>query len=172
MSNLRSLLDLMKESNQLKELKEIESHLENVTENLETVLSELITTLKIQNSDQFQPEPVNIEQSFDNVLRLLNGEIKSKQAEVQSNFSGANTVYFSKDFLETIFLHLLSNSLRYANPDRKLRISVESFPIGAQTTISFSDNGIGIDLERTETKFFSLGRLFIVISVGKGWGYF
>ncbi|MCG6140483.1 PAS domain-containing sensor histidine kinase [Leptospira mtsangambouensis] len=171
-SNLRSLLDLMKESNQLKEVKEIESHLENVTENLETVLSELITTLKIQNSDQFQPEPVNIQLSFDNVLRLLNGEIKSKQAEVQSNFSAANTVYFSKDFLETIFLHLLGNSLRYADPNRKLRISVESFPIGTQTAISFSDNGIGIDLERYGDQIFQLRKTFHRHISGKGLGLF
>ncbi|TGL15595.1 PAS domain-containing sensor histidine kinase [Leptospira meyeri] len=171
-SNLRSLLDLMKETDQLKEVKEIESHLENVTGTLETVLSELITTLKIQNSDQFRPEPVNIDQSFANVIRLMNGEISSKQAEIQSNFSGGNTVYFSKEFLETIFLHLLSNSLRYADPNRRLRISVESFQIGSQTTISFSDNGIGIDLERYGDQIFQLRKTFHRHISGKGLGLF
>ncbi|TGL45464.1 PAS domain S-box protein [Leptospira meyeri] len=171
-SNLRSLLDLMKETDQLKDVKEIESHLENVTGTLETVLSELITTLKIQNSDQFKPEPVNIDQSFTNVIRLMNGEISSKQAEIQSNFSGGNTVYFSKEFLETIFLHLLSNSLRYADPNRRLRISVESFQIGSQTTISFSDNGIGIDLERYGDQIFQLRKTFHRHISGKGLGLF
>ncbi|PJZ83078.1 histidine kinase [Leptospira harrisiae] len=171
-SNLRSLLDLMKETNQLKEIKEIESHLENVTESIETVFSELISSLKIQKTNQYQPETVNINESFSKVIQLMDGEIKSKQAEIQANFSGANTVYFSKDFLETIFLHLLSNSLRYADPNRKLRISVESFQIGSQTTISFSDNGLGIDLERYGNQIFQLRKTFHRHISGKGLGLF
>ncbi|EOQ96482.1 PAS domain S-box protein [Leptospira wolbachii serovar Codice str. CDC] len=171
-SNLRSLLDLMKETNNLEEIRELENHLEDVTETLETVLSELITTLRIQNPDTYKPEPVHISQSFSNVIQLMEGELKNKQVEIQSDFSGAETVYFSKEFLETIFLHLLSNSIRYSHPDRKLRISVESFQIGSQTAISFSDNGTGIDLERYGDQIFQLRKTFHRHISGKGLGLF
>lgn len=171
-SNLRSLLDLMKETNDLKEIREIEDHLEVVTETLETVLSELISTLKIQNSDHYKPERVAIDQSFSNVIHLMEGELAEKQVEIQSDFSGGETIFFSKEFLETIFLNLLNNSLRYAQPGRNLRISVESFQIGAQTTISFSDNGSGIDLERYGDQIFQLRKTFHRHISGKGLGLF
>ncbi|TGM46078.1 PAS domain S-box protein [Leptospira vanthielii] len=171
-SNLRSLLDLMKETNNLEEIRELENHLVGVTETLETVLSELITTLRIQNPDTYKSEPVLISQSFSNVLQLMEGELKTKQVEIQSDFSGGETVYFSKEFLETIFLHLLNNSIRYSYPDRKLRISVESFQIGSQTAISFSDNGTGIDLERYGEQIFQLKKTFHRHISGKGLGLF
>lgn len=171
-SNLRSLLDLMKETNDLKDIREIEDHLEVVTETLETVLSELISTLKIQNPDHYKPERVAIDQSFSNVIHLMEGELAEKQVEIQSDFSGGKTIFFSKEFLETIFLNLLNNSLRYAQPGRNLRISVESFQIGAQTTISFSDNGSGIDLERYGDQIFQLRKTFHRHISGKGLGLF
>lgn len=171
-SNLRSLLDLMKETEKLEDIRELENHLEDVTETLETVLSELITTLRIQNPNSHKSEPVHISESFVNVTQLMEGELKDKQVEIQSDFSGGETIYFSKEFLETIFLHLLSNSIRYAYPDRKLRISVESFQIGSQTAISFSDNGTGIDLERYGDQIFQLRKTFHRHISGKGLGLF
>ncbi|WP_332461314.1 PAS domain S-box protein [Leptospira chreensis] len=171
-SNLRSLLDLMQETNQLPEIRELEGHLQEVTKTLETVLSELITTLKIKNPDSYKQESLKISESLSNVLGLMEGELREKEVEIQSNFSGKETVFFSKEFLETIFLHLLSNSIRFAHPHRKLRISVESFAAGSQTVISFSDNGIGIDLERYGDQIFQLRKTFHRQISGKGLGLF
>lgn len=171
-SNLRSLLDLMKVTDNLTEIREFENHLEEVTGTLETVLSELISTLRIQNPNNYKPEPVKVGQSFFNVTELLKGELKTNEVEIQSDFSGGETIYFSKEYLDTIFLHLLSNSIRYSHPERKLRISVESFQIGSQTAISFSDNGTGIDLERYGDQIFQLKKTFHRHISGKGLGLF
>ncbi|WP_208732243.1 PAS domain-containing sensor histidine kinase [Leptospira perdikensis] len=171
-SNLKSLLDLMKEANQLSEIRELEGHLEEVTNTLETVLSELITTLQIKNPDSYKQESLKISESLSDVVHLMEGELANKEITIQSNFSAKKTVFFSKEFLDTIFLNLLSNSIRFAHPNRKLQISVESFSSGSQTVISFSDNGIGIDLDRYGDQIFQLRKTFHRQISGKGLGLF
>ncbi|MCW7496749.1 PAS domain S-box protein [Leptospira levettii] len=171
-SNLRSLLDLLKITGVEEERRELQNHLEEVTENLETVLSELITTLKIQSLENYRPEWISILLTFQKVQKLMEGEFQKKNVHIELNVTEKELVFVSKEYLETLFLQLISNSLQFADPSRELRIGVESFSIGSETTISFSDNGLGVDLSRYGDQIFQLKKTFHRQMSGKGLGLF
>ncbi|WP_407658417.1 PAS domain S-box protein [Leptospira limi] len=171
-SNLRSLLDLLKITDVEEERKELQNHLEEVTENLETVLSELITTLKIQSLENYQPEWISILPTFQKVQKLMEGEFQKKNVHIELNVTEKELVFVSKEYLETLFLQLISNSIQFADPSRELRIGVESFSMGSETTISFSDNGLGVDLSRYGDQIFQLKKTFHRQMSGKGLGLF
>lgn len=171
-SNLRSLIDLLQITESVEERMELQNHLEEVTVNLETVLSELITTLKIQSLENYNPEWVSIRETFKRVEKLMEGELQKKKVLIELNLAEKESVFISKDYLETILLQLLSNSLQFAEPYRDLRIVIESFAIGSETTISFSDNGSGIDLSRYSDQIFQMKKTFHRQMSGKGLGLF
>lgn len=171
-SNLRSLVDLLKVTNSAEEKVDLQKHLEEVTESLETVLSELITTLKIQNLENYQPEWISIQEVFSKVVKLMEGEITKKKVQIEPNLSGNDRVFASKEYLETLLIQLFSNSLQFADPKRDLRIVVESFTVGSETSISFSDNGTGIDLSKYRDQIFQMKKTFHRHISGKGLGLF
>ncbi|ABZ95349.1 Sensor histidine kinase of a two component response regulator [Leptospira biflexa serovar Patoc strain 'Patoc 1 (Ames)'] len=171
-SNLRSLVDLLKVTDAAEEKIELQNHLDEVTEDLETILSELITTLKIQSLEHYHPEWISIKDTFSKVQKLMEGELLEKKVQIDLNVTEKEKVFVSKDYLETVLLQLLSNSLQFADPSRVLRIVIESFAIGTETIISFSDNGSGIDLSRYGDQIFQLKKTFHRHMSGKGLGLF
>ncbi len=171
-SNLRTLLNLMDETEDEEEKKEYNIHLHKVTENLESTLEDLITALKIQQSQENQPQSLDLQDSLERVKKLMMGEITNLKADIRSDFAPAPEIYFPKMYLESILLNLLSNSLKYSKPDIKPQVQIHSFPVGNQITISFSDNGLGIDLERYGKHLFQLRKTFHRHISGRGLGLF
>lgn len=58
-------------------------------------------------------------------------------------------VYSIREYLENIFLNILSNSLKFISPERKMEIEVNSHQIDNSTLkIQLIDNGKGMDLDR------------------------
>jgi signal transduction histidine kinase len=61
--------------------------------------------------------------------------------------------------LSLVFQNLLSNSLKYAHPERKLRIRIWSTESAKFQRIHFADNGIGFEPEFSERIFGLFKRL-------------
>ncbi|EOQ90112.1 PAS domain S-box protein [Leptospira yanagawae serovar Saopaulo str. Sao Paulo = ATCC 700523] len=171
-SNLRSLVDLLKVTDSQEERQELQNHLEAVTESLETVLSELITTLKIQNLENYHPEWIPIKDLVSKVCKLMEGELAQRKVQIESNLTDQDRIFASKDYLETLLIQLFSNSIQFADQKRELRINIESFRVGTETSLSFSDNGTGIDLSRYGDQIFQMKKTFHRHMSGKGLGLF
>ena len=62
--------------------------------------------------------------------------------------------------------------MRYREPSRKLEISISSTLIGDETIITFTDNGVGIDLLRNRDKLFGLYQRFHDYPDSKGLGLY
>ena len=66
----------------------------------------------------------------------------------------------------------MSNSIKFASPDRKLEISIKSRLEGEFTILEFSDNGIGMDMERVKDRIFGLYQRFHDRPDSKGIGLY
>ncbi len=114
--------------------------------NLEEIIHKTTKTLK-DEIDNIKPKII---------LKLYNPVIRSNQT-----------------YLESIFLNLVSNALKFHSEQRPLEITIVSESISdKRTEIKFSDNGIGIDLKRHKEKVFGLYQRFHENSDGKGIGLF
>ncbi len=107
---------------------------------------------------------------IDKTLRQL-GMIDDNQVEINYDLKVSNVV-FTASFLESIFINLFTNALKYKSNKRKLIIDISSENVGDYTVVQFKDNGIGIDLEKHFDKIFKLYQRFHDNSDGKGLGLY
>ena len=62
--------------------------------------------------------------------------------------------------MQSIFYNLISNALKYRDRNRDCKISIDVNFEDKQVTITFVDNGIGIDLVKHKDKIFGLYKRF------------
>jgi PAS domain S-box-containing protein len=138
---------------------------------LHTTLDDLIQVLLIKGDTSMDLELVEFEDVFDRVILTIHSMVQQSGAQFATNFDEAPSVYFSANYMESIFLNLISNSIKFEHPKRKPRIRIQSFKEGSTLKLVFSDNGIGFDMERVKGRIFGLHKRFHK-GEGKGVGLF
>jgi signal transduction histidine kinase len=138
-------------------------HLDNIIKDLNTVLSQTGKDLNKTN--------VNLGEELQMVKDLLKGQIESAETSIKSNFNNIGELYTVKSFLQSILLNLMSNALKYKRKEVPLEISIDA-RISEEKTLclSFTDNGLGIDLEKNKDKIFGIYKRFHPHIEGKGLG--
>jgi len=151
---------------------ELFSSIKNQAIHLNTTLERLIEAMLARNSN----DSIQIV-SFDHVLSLtinsISETIKDSNALIHSNFEAAPTVYFNESGLESIFLNLLTNAIKYSQEGVQPIISLRSFYNNEGCIqVQIKDNGIGIDLEKFGDKIFIIKQSFHNKPDSKGVGLY
>ena len=98
--------------------------------------------------------------------------IEESGAVINVNFSNSEVVYFNKNYLESIFLNLLTNSIRYRSENRSIIIDIRTKIKDHAVQLIFSDNGSGINMERHREKIFGMHQRFHSNKESKGVGLY
>ena len=78
-----------------------------------------------------------------------------------------------KTYLHSIFYNLISNSLKYRQPDISPVIKISSQRLDGKIVLIFNDNGMDIDLKKNGHQVFGLYKRFHTESAeGKGMGLY
>ena len=83
----------------------------------------------------------------------------------------ASEVFFSRNNFRSIVYNLLNNSVKYAQPDRELKVKITTRKLDGFVLVQVKDNGIGIAPEKQERIFAKGERLDHSIE-GTGMGLF
>ncbi|MBK7053672.1 MAG: hypothetical protein IPH52_01270 [Leptospiraceae bacterium] len=75
-------------------------------------------------------------------------------------------------WLESIFLNLFTNAMKYKSSDRRLKISIQMKDFGNKYQLLFEDNGLGMNLNRYRDRIFGLYQRFHDHPEGKGFGLY
>ncbi len=105
-------------------------------------------------------EEVSLEKRLMVVKKQLNQQILESGAIVIHDFSKYPIIHYSRYFLESIFLNLISNAIKYRKEDVPPIITLKSFVERDRVMLSVNDNGIGIDLEENGHKVFQMYKTF------------
>jgi PAS domain S-box-containing protein len=160
-SNLSILLDYFETSHDENERNEYFQNLKHVSSNLLDTIQILAESLKIQKDFVEDEEEIYFQDTLNNVMKLLSGQIKDANVEFNIDFDLCKSIHYSKTYLESIFINLISNCIKYRDLDRKPIIHIRSEQNTQNKTIlSISDNGIGIDMNKHGGKIFGLYKTF------------
>lgn len=143
-----------------------------VVNHLMEVFNELVESIQVKQDTGIVSEKLSLKNCLERTTIGLKTQIMEYQATITSDFSLAPTVSFPHKYLESVFTNLISNALKYRSPKRNPKIFVKSSPISGATLISFSDNGLGIDLERHKQHLFKIRKTFHKHPDAKGFGLF
>jgi light-regulated signal transduction histidine kinase (bacteriophytochrome) len=91
---------------------------------------------------------------------LINSLIKNSKTTINVDFSELESVKFNKSFMDSIFLNLITNSIKYAKPGTLPIISISSRKLNGKNQLLFSDNGLGFDMDIVKNKIFGLHQKF------------
>ena len=156
--SLFSLLDISMITDE-ETLKTIEL-LKTSTENLRDVLNHSVDALIQKDKLQIIVEELDLRETLNTVLSSISSIIRNSKATVNVDFSEFGTINFNKAYLESIYLNLITNSIKYARLGIDPVISISARKTTGIKQLIISDNGMGIDLENVQDKIFGLNQKF------------
>ncbi|MDP5061784.1 MAG: PAS domain S-box protein [Maribacter sp.] len=172
-ANLNSLMEIYKLSDDDEERLDIFGKFDTVIDRLTLTLNTLIEALKTKISDaQEELENVDLNEILEITTQTLSGVILTSGAVVEGDFTEVSNITYNRIYMESIFLNLIGNAIKYKAKDRAPEIIVNSKVKNGRNIITFKDNGLGIDLEKHGHKLFGLNKVFHRHPDAKGVGLF
>lgn len=169
-SNINSISNLLEDSEDEDEKKELTSMLNKVSISLNETMSNLNDVVNIQSNLHLTKENLNLNNYINATVNIISEQINSKGATIINTIEDDVVVKYSPAYLESILLNFISNSLKYSHPDRKPVIEL-SFD-KSKNELKITDNGLGIDLEKYGSSLFGMYKTFHKNKDAKGIGLF
>jgi PAS domain S-box-containing protein len=136
-------------------VEESEKYLDTINSSAQFTFNLLINLLSWakQQTGQtiFSPEILNLQQIINEVVDLLNSSAKIKSITIKYTLPKLVSIYADKNMLKTILQNMISNAIKFTNPDGIVSISATQYPDRAEIIVS--DTGIGIRKKMIERLF-------------------
>ncbi|MBC7552779.1 MAG: PAS domain S-box protein [Taibaiella sp.] len=139
---------------------------------LDEIIVDLNHILQVKQSVAENKERVFFSILVEDIKISIGNIVNDKQVEISYSFKD-ESMYTVKSYLYSIFYNLISNSIKYRQLDLPLKINISSERIVNTCRLVFTDNGVGIDLEKKGHHVFGLYKRFhTTLAEGKGMGLF
>lgn len=172
-SNLLSVFSLLDVSKiQDEETLEFIDMLKQATESLKETLNNYLDVLSEKDSLSVYVETLDLDECLNSVLHSLSALVKNSLAIIHVDFSAVKTIRFNKVYLESIFLNLLTNSIKYAHPYSAPSISIHTQKVNGVDQLIFADKGLGFDMDKVKDKVFGFNQRFHENADSKGIGLY
>jgi PAS domain S-box-containing protein len=171
-SNLSMLVDFINKSKNQTEQLEYVQMLNLSTQKLAETIDNLNEIVKIQNSFSDERTRVNLHEEFEKTTSVLSSSILETKVVIKNSIPTDVFVDVIPSYLESIFLNLLTNSIKYRSIERVTTIEISTQNTQDFMVVKFSDNGIGINLDMHSHKIFGMYKTFHGNSDARGIGLF
>ena len=139
---------------------------------LKNTLNRHIDFLNEEDKLNVKLEEINLNNILDDTLGPLKALIEDSKAVFKIDFSEVPNINSNAFYLHSIFLNLISNSIKYSRPGVPAKIAITSKKVDDFIRIIFSDNGLGFDMEKVDGKIFGLHQSFHDHHDSKGIGLY
>ncbi len=146
--------------------------LKKSTLHLNNTLNDLIDILIVKGNTNLTLRSILFERVYQSVTNSIQHLIDESGAIIETNFHEAPHVVFNSEYLESIFLNLLTNSIKYSKENEKPKIKIYSYVKNKNIHLSFEDQGLGFDLEKVKDRIFGLYQKFHAHKDSKGIGLY
>lgn len=172
-ANILGLSELIRNPGiRLNEADDLIEHLSVAAGKLDEVIMDMNNILQVKNTESKRKELVRFSDLVGNIKMGIDRYMEREEVQLISDFSAINEIMSVKSYLYSIFLNLISNSIKFRQPDVKPVIEVTSTLHDNKVLISFKDNCLGIDLKKRGEQVFGLYKRFHFHVEGKGMGLF
>ncbi|MDC6383857.1 PAS domain-containing sensor histidine kinase [Flagellimonas taeanensis] len=173
LNNLISMVDLIDPSKiEDAETVEILSFIRLSAEGLKASLNLLVDASKQNNILAEKQEMIGFNAILLKVQKAIGTLIQNAGTKFEVDFSALEGVEFIPSYMESVFLNLITNSIKYARPGVPPIVSIKSSCIDGVKTLVYSDNGMGFDMDKVGHLVFSLNQKFHGNKDSKGVGLY
>lgn len=172
-ANLAALLNLLKDETDDATRNMFIEKIDIAFENLSNTVTDLTNVVRIRQNTEIPKEELFFQDIVSKHIINLEMQIKETDSTITYDFDACEKINYPKVYLESIFLNLLTNAIRYRSPKRAPQIIFKSYiDEDGMITLTCQDNGIGIDLDKHGAKLFGLNKTFHDHPDAKGTGLF
>jgi PAS domain S-box-containing protein len=120
------------------------NHINKAAQNTYNLLENLLNWTRAQSGKiPFNPQIISFDNICNNTIAVLFPGADAKSITINYNAADITEVFADIDMVKTILRNLVSNAIKFTNKNGVINISTIQTQRG--TTISVSDNGIGIE---------------------------
>lgn len=156
-NNIILLTELLTKEAKIREIPKSEQFLDLIhttAQNTIVLLDNLFNWAKSQNGElKFKSEKTNIATVISEVLELSSAIAKTKNITLNPTNLEEVEIFSDEKIIKTVLRNLISNAIKYSNPDNDIAVFAVSNKDHVEITVS--DNGVGID-ETTRKKLFRI----------------
>ncbi|MBO0590375.1 PAS domain S-box protein [Cellulophaga sp. E16_2] len=146
--------------------------IKNSTEGLRDSLNSYVDSLTETEELESSRELISLSVILHVVQSSISALIFDSRAKITTDFSAFDVLFFNRDFMESIYLNLITNAIKYAKPDVFPKINIASKIVAGEQILVFSDNGLGFDMKEVAGKIFNLNQRFHSTKDSKGVGLY
>lgn len=139
---------------------------------LDNVVRDLNYILQVKHGIAETKINTKFSELTEDIKMVLVNVVESSQGLIEYDFSAIDEMVTCKSYLYSIFYNLISNSLKYRQLTVPIVIKIKSELLHNKIILTFSDNGMGIDLAKRSRDVFGLYKKFHSGIEGKGMGLF
>jgi PAS domain S-box-containing protein len=139
---------------------------------LDNVILDLNQILQVKRQISEMREIIKFSEVADDVKNDIHNLIQNENVTIKTDFSAVDELFSLKSYIQSIFYNLMSNSIKYRQPDVPPVIEINSSKTDKKIILIFKDNGLGIDLAKRGDQVFGLYKRFHTQVEGRGMGLF
>jgi len=170
--NLEMLLKLKKEEYPESIADEYFPLIEKAVGNLNETIQNLNDVALYHSLDNNKLESLNLLHYATNALSNIKGITLANNAEINIIIDQETTVKAIPAYLDSIIINFLTNAVKYKRLDVDPKITLEAVKKQKHVTLTISDNGQGIDLNKHGDKLFGMYNVFHKHKDARGLGLF
>ncbi|MFP4091172.1 MAG: PAS domain-containing protein [Cyclobacteriaceae bacterium] len=169
-ANIKGLIEVLKNvDNEMLQAKVMDK-LGISVETLDRTVVGLIQLVEAQKLQEEMVQPIAVKECFIVVKKEFESLLSEFKHEIELEVTDRFKVLFVKPYLESAFRNLLSNAIKYRKYGEPLRLKLSAKKGKKYDILTFSDNGIGIDLVKYGRQLFKPFSRFTNYASGKGVG--
>jgi len=139
-----------------------------LTETIE-YLNDIIT---IQRNVNIERTGINVKNEIEKIKKSLSQTILESGIKITDLIPNDLVINAIPAYLDSILLNLMTNAIKYQSPDRQPKLEIGYEIRETYTILTFTDNGLGINMEKYGHKIFGMYKTFHGNDDARGIGLF
>lgn len=170
--NIKALTELVLREKQPEEADQLVHLLADSAERLLETINDLNDIVVIQGQRSLNKETLGLHQTVERVRSILYALLEKERAMLINHIPKDVSICFNPAYLESIFVNLTSNALRYRHAERLPVIHIDCYETADSIVVKVKDNGRGLDMALHGSKVFGMYKTFHGHPEAKGLGLF
>ncbi len=129
-------------------------------ESLKQTVNNYVDILSERDAIHANIEELCFKECVEAVLRSISTLVINSSATINYCFDEVEKVLFNKAYMESIFLNLITNAIKYSKPGYRPVINLSTTKQNGITQLIISDNGLGFEMEQVKDQIFGLHQKF------------
>jgi signal transduction histidine kinase len=160
LANIVGLINLYDSAQIEQERFEFFEHIKLSVDRLSQTVEDLTEVVRINQNFEVKVEKLRFQDILQHILESIYITVAETRTYIECDFTACEEIMYNKVYLESIFLNLITNAIKYRSHERVPVVKLKTYQEQDTIILTCEDNGVGINMQRYGHKIFGLHKTF------------